>query len=375
MGNIYQRGKVYWIKYYRHGRAYRESSRSEIKKDATNLLKLREGEIASGNFKGLQVEKTTFDDLADDLITDYKINGKKSADRLGFSLSHLKKYFSGAKAVNISSDIVKKYVHKRLDQGAKNATVNRELSGLKRMLTLGMQQGKIARMPYISKLEENNVRTGFYEVDEFLALRAALPDYLKPVVTIAFYYGLRRGEILNLTWDRVSLRDGYIRLEAQDTKNKESRLIILNDEVISILTEVKRRRDQSYPTCSHVITKNGKRIQDFRGAWVKACKEIGLEGRLFHDFRRTAVRNMVRSGVPERVAMAISGHKTRSVFERYNIVSETDLRIATQKITIYAQVQKELVLSRQSVDGHNLGTVDTFDERVADLGDAQRLEL
>ncbi len=135
--------------------------------------------------------------------------------------------------------------------------------------------------------------------------------------------------------------------------------------MFSILRNQKRLRDLKYPNCNYVFFNEGKKIKDFRHAWDAACEKADLQNRLFHDFRRTAVRNMIRAGVPERVAMKISGHKTRTIFDRYNIVNEEDLRIAAQKITTYTQTQKETStewieeLNRHS--GHNMGTTEDLE--------------
>jgi integrase len=159
-------------------------------------------------------------------------------------------------------------------------------------------------------LREANVRTGFFEANEFLALIDALPKYLQPMVMFAYYTGWRKREILSLQWKQVDLHEQIIRLNPDQAKNGFGRMVALDGELLAILREQFEARkvvqlNERSPTliCPFVFHNHGKRIKDFRAAWETALVKAKLGGKLFHDLRRTAVRNMVRAGVPERVAM------------------------------------------------------------------------
>lgn len=228
---------------------------------------------------------------------------------------------------------MKAFITKRQAEGASNGEINRELSALKRAFNIALQEEKITRKPYIQRLEEHNVRQGFFEPWEFTAILAKLPDYLRSPLTFAYYTGWRvQSEILPLTWDRVDLEAGTVRLYRGTTKNKDGRIIALPLVLREVLEQQWQEHLTHSPTCSYVFPKDGERMLTFYKAWRRACKDAGLSGKLSHDFRRTAVRNLVRAGVPERVAMMVTGHKTRDVFDRYNIVSDGDLEEAARRV-------------------------------------------
>jgi len=232
-------------------------------------------------------------------------------------------------------------------------------------------------------LKESNSRKGFFEYDQFLALKDALPAHLKPVVTFAYHIGWRLGEIRNLIWDKIDLKLGIIRLDPGETKNEEARTIYLFDELIALMKALHSNRRLG---CPFVFHREGKQIGEFRKSWKTACIAAGLfevlkddkgnpivlkdrnggertikaPTKIFHDFRRTAVRNMIRSGISERVAMMISGHKTRSVFDRYNIVSDRDLREAAEKQQAYLDSQAETeIVTKRLHSGKNVVLLET----------------
>lgn len=292
-------------------------------------------------------------------IQDYRINERKSADRTQYSLKHLDREFKGEKVVKITTPRVKAYTVKRLDQGAANATVNRELAALKRMLNLGYQQTppKVAMIPHIPMLKERNVRKGFFEHGDFLALLAELPPHHRSMVTFAYKSGWRKSEILTLTWSQVDRDQWIVRLEPGESKNEEARTMYLEDDLIEIFERQWAERKRAKIICPYVFTnaKGTDRVKDFYKVWRGACEKAGIGNRNFHDFRRTAIRDMVRAGVPERVAMMVSGHKTRAVFDRYNIVNDSDLRQAARKMAEY----------RKNSLGTISGTIRHFDAKGA----------
>jgi len=372
MGTIYKRGKTYWIQYCKSGQIYRESSKSGKKMVANQLLKQREGAIAEGKTPAITFERIKFDELVEDIRNDYRTNGKGAPD-LEKRLKHLNPFFEGVSVPKITTSLAHNYIESRLaltcnecgcktavkelaggmcpfcgkgrdfKPGAANGTINRELAALKRMLNIGKQQDKVDRVPYIPSLKEDNIRKGFFEHGDFIAFKNALPSYLRGFVTFAYKTGWRVSEITGLTWNRVDRINGIVRLETGETKNDEARTVYLDEELREVFNHQWQTRKDSKTLTPYVFPneKGTGQIKDFRWAWRNACDKAGIGKRYFHDFRRTACRNMVRAGIPERVAMMISGHKTRSVFERYNITSDSDLKLAAQRQEAYLKMQSD----------------------------------
>ena len=339
MGELVRRGRIWWIRYYRDGRRYAESSRSTKESDAKRLLRLREGDIERGVPVTPRVGRLRFEEAAADLLTDYQVNGRKATEhvkrRIDLALSP---HFRGRRMASITTSDVRKYIAERQKAGAANATINRELAALKRMFTLAIQAGKLLYRPHIPMLEERNARQGFFEREAFESVRAHLPAPLRPLATFAYVTGWRtKSEILPLQWAQVDRAAGIVRLEPNTTKNREGREFVYSAidelrEVIEAQWQAREALKRQGKICPWVFHRDGEPIKHFRRAWLTACKRAGCPGRIPHDFRRTAVRNLVRAGVSEQVAMRMTGHKTRSVFDRYDIVSGDDLRNASARL-------------------------------------------
>ncbi|MBI4487614.1 MAG: site-specific integrase, partial [Deltaproteobacteria bacterium] len=162
VGRVFKRGRAWWIAFYHRGREIRESSNSESESKARKLLKKRLGEINSGRFTPDE-DRLTFEDTVRDLVNDYQVNGKRSLKTVQYYLPHLRGFFGLDRAIDIAPDRVRAYQSHRIEEGASNATANREVAILGRMLSLAVGAGKLSRKPRFGMLEENNVRQGFLE--------------------------------------------------------------------------------------------------------------------------------------------------------------------------------------------------------------------
>jgi integrase len=192
-------------------------------------------------------------------------------------------------------------------------------------------------------LEEENVREGFLEHEQYLALRRELPDHQRIILEIGYHLGMRLREILKLRWDQVDWTENLIRLERKQTKGKQARVAPLYGDLRSSLEMAYLARSAD---CPFVVSWRRRGISESKTAWNKARQRVGLSHLMVHDLRRTAVRNMIRAGIPEKQAMMISGHRSRSIFHRYDITDERDIQMAGRKLERYLEQKGRLVTEK-----------------------------
>jgi integrase len=365
MGSLYRKrltsgntGAVWWMKYYVNGRPIRESTGTRKQTEAKRILAEREGRVATGQPLLPRADKVRYEDAKADLRQHYQATGARDLVEADYRFAHLDQLFAARRLAVIGPADITAYTVARQAEGAANGTIRRELATLSRMLSLAYENGKLLRMPVIRKPKEGPPREGFFERAHYDAVRRKLPPDLQVACDLAHTYGWRmQSEILTRERRHLDLAAGTLRLEAGETKNDDGRVVKLTPELKALLAAQVARVDALGKHLGRIIPylfphltsrrHLGERRRDFRKAWVLACTAAGVPGRLRHDFRRTAVRNMVNLGVPERVAMTVTGHKTRAVFDRYHIVSPADLDEVARKLS---------AAGHDAARGHPLGT-------------------
>jgi integrase len=340
---LYRRGSIWWVKYYVNGRPVRESTHTEKETEAKKILDERRGRVATGQAILPRVDRIRYEEIAADLKRDYAATGRRNPREAGVRFAHLAPFFAGRRANTITPAVITEYVVRRQGEGAANASINRELATLSRMLRVAYRNGKLHRLPIITRLEEAAPRAGFFEPEQYQAVRKHLAPDLQAVTLIAYTYGWRiDSEVLPLERRQLDLKAGTLRLDAGDTKNDDGRVVYLTPELDVVLREQLERVEALQKRTGRIVPwlfphlsgdkRLGNRREDIRTAWKVACKAAGVAGRIPHDFRRTAVRNLERAGVSRSVAMKITGHRTEAVYRRYAIVNDADLREAVTRL-------------------------------------------
>lgn len=337
MASVREHGNGWQVRYLSDGRRQCEQFPTR------EAAEIRSAEIELARAKGLTTEarphSVKFEVLADAVVTYYEINALRSVDDVEARFRiHLIPVFGRRKAVSITTGNINAYIKTRKDAGAANGTINRELEAMRRAYRMGMDEGAVASMPKIPRLKENNVRTGFFIRAEVDRLCRHLPAPLARFTLFAFLTGWRYDEIRNLKWSNVDFTAGTLRLDPGATKNGEGRVFPITRELLELL-EKSQTKNKLQP---YVFIIRGAQVGQFRKTWKTACHKAGLpcvvtkEGkvlkslRLFHDLRRSAVQAFIQAGMPDKLAMTLSGHKTHSTINRYNIISRNQMMDAVR---------------------------------------------
>jgi len=345
-GRLYRRGKTWWIQYWFRGERHLESTGTTSKTEARDMLREKLAGLASGR-TAPEDRKFTVADAFEAYLTNLglkrgplavarvKTHVKPVADALGLDRA------SSITAERIDAYIRGRLAGTRLRGNGKLSTskVNRETSLLRSALRFAQARGRISRVPAFTLLPEPPPRQGFWSSrDEFERFVGHLPDEdMRDVAWAGYLLGWRRSEVFGLRWEYVDMNaTPHPEVRLPTTKNGKPRVIPLVDKLKDLFERRRERRtvplaDGSTYLADLVFHHRGKRFVDPRVAWDKALTDAGLPRRTWHDFRRTSARNMLNAGVPEKVAMEITGHRTRSIFDRYAIVAQADKAAALRK--------------------------------------------
>jgi integrase len=330
-GTIYRRdGSPNWsIKFYLDGVAQRETTATADRDQALEFLRRRIDEAENGRFTPI-AKRPTFDDLRTRLLENYEFKRNKTSPSV--QVNRLREFFGQLLAEDITDERIVEYSAKRLRiDRVEPATLRRELAILKRMLRLC--SSRLPRIPVIDMPRVDNARQGFFEKKELRRILPQVPLHARYLVLFLYFTGWRSSEAFRLQWNDVDWEAQAVTL--RDSKTREPRMFPFkyNWRVETVLrrqrAEVSRWELENTCLCTSVFHWNGKPIRKLRRSWTSACRRAGLPGRYLHDFRRTAVRNLIRAGVQQSIAMKITGHKTDSIFRRYLIVDEELLAQAT----------------------------------------------
>jgi integrase len=345
---LYKRGRVWWYSFVFDGEHIQESTKQRNLQVARQIEAARRTQLAKGEvgIKDLpKAERLTVGQLLDRLQTDYEMEGKDSAQNRSL-LARARKDFGSKMADAVGAEDVDAYIEQRRAKGAADATINRATH----LLRAAYRRAKLSPPPIRHLSEKDNVRTGFFSAAEFRDVLSHLPDDgLRDFVLFAYLCGWRKGSVASLRWVDVDLMGGEINLPGKYTKNGEPLKMPIEGELKELMKRRKEARavktDNGTVISALVFHRGGKAVGEIRKSWATATRLANCSGKLFHDFRRTAARDLIRSGAGESVAMCITGHKTNSMFKRYNITDTEDVRAALRGVGKYRTEQQQKIHS------------------------------
>jgi integrase len=338
-----RRTHTLYLKYYSRGKPIVISAETEDYDEALATLRQKLAQAAVQVDYTEHPERVRMSQLFDLLLEFYGKHERRSTYDVECKIkSRLRPWWGKIKAQAVGSALVDRYVRWRRSAKPKpqNASINRDLAYIRRALKLGAQQDPplVLRVPHFEMLPESDPREGTLPHEKYKAVRDALPGYARIALVIAYHTGARKGEIRSVRKDQIDLKAGRINLPGRTTKNGKPRYLPIYGD---LAVELDMAITAGAKDCPYLIQQDGKPVFDWKKAWATACKAAGVAGTLFHDLRRTALTNMIEAGLSEKEAMEISGHRTRSVFDRYHIVSDRRLKEMAGKLEVHLKAKDE----------------------------------
>lgn len=354
-GFLYERNGTWWACFWRDGKRIRESLHTADKElAATRLQKLRHAR-ERGSYLSPTERRVFVDELLDDLLRNLKLRGTASLKSDTSHAKAIREALGHQRAATLDTATIERAQADWKEAGVAPATINNRCEVLRRAYRLASMRRppKVLAVPHVPMLKLENARQGFVSRADFEALLRGIKDPdLRDFVEWAWWTAMRKGESAQLTWEMFDKETWTLRLHASAEKARKGRVLALTGPLRKIMERRLKARLLACPLVFHVA---GEAITDFRDEWAAAAAAARLPEVLFHDLRRSAIRNMVKGGVDPAVAMKISGHRTRAVFDRYHIVREDDLREAIERTEAYVSTlpaRQKVVGLKQT--GHNV---------------------
>jgi integrase len=318
----------------------RESSETDVRSKAEQKLRAKLGDVARGDFNA-RAGRVTIEQLVRLVESNYKTRKLATLEDVEYrNKNHIVPKLGNIPAQKFGDPQIDRYIEERREAGASEASINRELSIIRRGFTLGLRTKPPmfhGAPPHIVILKEDNVRKGFINQEQYEKILPHMPDQLRALFVVAWHTGMRLGELREIRWDWVDLDAEEIRIPPERTKNKKGRTVPIIGEMITALQLQKINSEGDWAGVPLVFHYHGKMIGQNPKGWKKAVVTAGFPNLMIHDLRRSAIRMMKRAGLSDDVAMRFSGHLRRDVFDRYNITDEGDMRDARLKLNAKLQ--------------------------------------
>jgi len=340
---VRRKTQTWFLKYYVTGKEVVVPTGTKDFDEALRMLRQRMAKLGSLANRSNEPNRVIVDQLLDLVIEDYRFEHRHSTYDLEHRIDkHLRPFFGQMKAAEVNTFAIKKYIALR-QRDAEPATVNKELAHLRRAFRLGFQHEPqlVERVPHFRMLPVDNIRTGILPHENYRTIRDSLPPYARLALVIGYHTGARKGEIRKIRIDRVDFKAKRIELQGKITKNKAPRYLPIYGDMHA---EIEMGISAADSRCPFLLQHDGSPVFDWEKSWRTACRLAGINDALFHDLRRTALTNMIEAGFSEKEAMEISGHKTRSVFDRYHIVSERRLKQLGERLEGHLKAKDQELL-------------------------------